>query len=330
MVVIRVLYVCIAAYALIVAALHLTYPRFSEYGKMNANDVQVAGNLTSHWQVAMNGWESVAVDLPDGVLLHYAYDQPVNMSIVDGPMYKKKIIFSHEESQGVQSAAWFNQWINQCFTNVTVEMSCKGSSQNPDGFATLILGYSALRCYLNQTMNNYTLNFHSQECDSFKNGGNFLNINIKNSEYLQKEVEASVAFSDVQGLELDIQVQFQVPKFYLISGHVCADRPCFIERDQSQYVSMVFQSQDQSAVLRKVGLTVQFSSIYRAFYILWQVFYFFMWAVFFVNVNPLVWLAYPDCGCLDPILIMLGMKKRTRYLHKRNQKVDMEALNLQV
>lgn len=43
----------------------------------------------------MNGWESVAVDLPDGVLLQYAYDQPENMSIVDGPMYKKKIIISH-------------------------------------------------------------------------------------------------------------------------------------------------------------------------------------------------------------------------------------------
>lgn len=49
MFVIRVLYVCVAAYALLVATLYLTYPRFSEYGKMNGKDVAVTGNLTSHW-----------------------------------------------------------------------------------------------------------------------------------------------------------------------------------------------------------------------------------------------------------------------------------------
>ncbi|KAI3642571.1 hypothetical protein MP228_012126 [Amoeboaphelidium protococcarum] len=328
MFVIRVIYVCIAVFALVVATLYLSYPKYSEYGQMTTKDIKVAANLTSHWQIASNGWKSVTLDLPDGVKVHYAYDQPVNISMVDGPMYSKKIRFSNSEYSVLERAVWFNQSIHTCFTTATVEMRCKGSPQNPNGFVILNLGFNqALKCYMNKTENNYAVSFKDQQCDGKKNGGNFFDKGTRKSEYWQREVQSSVALNNVQDLDLDIKVKFHVPEFSVPSAQVCASQKCIIERGQSDYVSLVLQSGTQSSPAVGVSFKVQYEPIYRAFYILWELFYLLICAVALFSVNPWTWVLYLAFGCFNPILIMIRMKYRARNQRQRDLKTEMKALN---
>ncbi|KAI3640472.1 hypothetical protein MIR68_001350 [Amoeboaphelidium protococcarum] len=328
MFVIRVFYVCIAVFALVMATLYLSYPKYSEYGKMNTKNIKVAANLTSHWQIASNGWKSVALDLPDGVKLHYAYEQPVNISMVDGPMYSKKIRFSNSEYSVLEKATWFNQSIHTCFTTATVEMRCKGSPQNPNGFVILNLGFNqALKCYMNKTASNYAVSFKEKSCDAQRNGGSFFDKSARKSEYWQREVQSSVGLNNVQDLDLDIKVKFHVPEFSVPSAKVCASQKCIIERGQSDYVSLVLQSGIQSSPAVSVSLNVKYEPLYRAFYILWELFYLLICGIALLSVNPWTWVLYLAFGCCNPILIMIRMKYRARNLRQRDLKTEMKALN---